>query len=354
MEAGRRVISCPSEETISDLIDLRLDEPTEKIEEKKWWELDGERAAVLSIIIHLLLILAILTAPPSKPKPEVPLDQQPDPLGLIKMLSAPKQEGPIPVQFFPSPGEASKSPGKHPLPSDANRVAHGGDPKTAKLDFPKSVAKPGIQELDAGKRGEQKAAAAQAMKGEGGKEDATGEKKETSEALTQPRQATASSGLKKGLVGIPDSTIAGLTAEQVAKAAKALGEAGDEGAGWARDGGFVDSGPLSFDTQNYDWGSYAAEMIRKIKRNWEVPSLARYGMKGKLTIRFFILKDGRVQGATIIASSGIPPFDNSSLQAILRSNPFRPLPADLGKDREGVTVTFLYNIRPDELSGSGR
>ena len=300
------------------------------------------------MIIHLLIVVALLTAPPGRPRSEIPLDQQPDPLGLIKMLSAPPDQGPIPVRFFPAPGPSAKAPGKNPLPSDANRVAGGGDPKLQKSDRPKAVAQPGIQELAQGKSGEKAQAAPQ--KGEGGKDDSTGEKKETSQALSQPNQSQ-SGGRAKGLVGIPDSKIAGLTADQVARAAKQSGQGGDDGGGWDRDGGFVDSGPLSFDTAGYDWGSYAAEMIRKIKRNWEVPSIAHYGMKGKLTIRFFILKDGRVQGATIIASSGIPPFDNASLQAILRSNPFRALPADLGKDREGVTVTFLYNIRPEELGG---
>jgi TonB family protein len=342
----------PCEEIISDLIDLRLDEPEEKVISPPWWAITAERAAWLSIIIHLVIILVLLTAPPPKPKPEVPLDQQPDPLGIITMLSKPPDPGPIPVQFFPSPGAASKSPGKNPLPSDANRVAHGGDPKLAKMDFPKAVAKPGIQELAQGKSGEREPAPP--MKGDAGKDEATGDKKETSDTLTQPRQAAAQGGKAKGLVGLPDTTIAGLTADQVARAAKTAGQGGDEGGGWDRDGGYVDSGPLSFDTANYDWGNYAAEMIRKIKRNWEVPPLAHDGMKGKLTIRFFILKDGRVQGATIIASSGIPPFDNASLQAILRSNPFRALPADLGKDREGVTVTFLYNIRPEDLGGPRR
>ncbi len=350
MGPGGRAIRCPSEGTINDLIDIRLSEPQEEVVSPPWWAISGERAAFLSVIIHLLIILALLVAPPPKPKPEVPLDQQPDPLGIITMLSKPPDPGPIPVQFFPSPGKESKAPGKNPLPSDANRVAAGGDPKLPKMDFPKSVAKPGIQDLDQGKSGEQQAAAPR--KGEGGEDESTGDKKEMSAALTQPNQT--SGGRAKGLVGIPDSRIAGLTAEKVARAAASTGQGGDEGGGWDREGGFVDSGPLSFDTANYDWGSYAAEMIRKIKRNWEVPSLAHYGMKGKLTIRFFILKDGRVQGATIIAASGVPPFDNASLQAILRSSPFKPLPADLGKDREGVTVTFLYNIRPEELSGPRR
>lgn len=349
MRIGGRDRKCPCEETINELIVIRLTEPEVVEVGPRWWAINKERAAFLSVIIHLLIVLALLVAPPLPKKAEVPLDQQPDPLGIIKMMSTPPDPGPIPVQFFPAPGAASKAPGKNPLPSDANRVAAGGDPKLPKAEKPKAVPLPGIQEMAPGRSGERQAAAPR--KGEGGKDESSGEKKETAEALAQPRQAVAPGGRAKGLVGLPDSTIAGLTAEQVARAAKLSGHGGDDGGGWDREGGFVDSGPLSFDTYDYDWGSYAAEMIRKIKRNWDVPSLALYGMKGKLTIRFFILKDGRVQGATIIASSGTPPFDNASLQAILRSSPFRPLPADLGHDREGVTVTFLYNIRPEEMSG---
>ena len=128
-----------------------------------------------------------------------------------------------------------------------------------------------------------------------------------------------------------------------------MGGAGDEGAGLPNaDGGFVDSGPLSFDSAWYDWGSYAAEMVRRIKLNWDIPSLARLGWKGKLTIRFFILADGRVDDAKIVKGSGIPPFDFAALQAILKSSPFRPLPSDLNSSREGVTVTFFYNLRPEK------
>ena len=97
-------------------------------------------------------------------------------------------------------------------------------------------------------------------------------------------------------------------------------------------------------------------MIRKIKRNWDVPALARYGVKGRLTIRFFILKDGRVEAETdplgLRASrrSTTPPSRPSRARAR-----FGPLPSDLGHDREGVTVTFFYNMRPeDEYAGRGR
>jgi protein TonB len=72
-------------------------------------------------------------------------------------------------------------------------------------------------------------------------------------------------------------------------------------------------------------------------------------LKGRLVVRFFLMKDGRVEGLRLLVSSGIPPFDNASLQAIRNSSPFRPLPPDFPNPREGVTITFLYNIRPEDV-----
>jgi protein TonB len=144
--------------------------------------------------------------------------------------------------------------------------------------------------------------------------------------------------------------LAGLDRAIQEAARSAAGSPGGEGGApqGNPDGGFLDSGPLSFDTKWYDWGAYAAEMIRRIKLHWDVPELARLGWKGSLTVRFYIRADGTVQDAKIIRYSGIPPFDNAALQAILKSSPFRPLPDELHEEREGVTVTFLYNMRIDE------
>lgn len=95
-------------------------------------------------------------------------------------------------------------------------------------------------------------------------------------------------------------------------------------------------------------------MIRKIKRNWEIPKLAHYGLKGRLVVRFYLMRDGRVEGLRLLVSSGIPPYDNASLQAIRNSSPFRALPADFPNPREGVTITFLYNVRPDDEEDGGK
>jgi protein TonB len=111
-----------------------------------------------------------------------------------------------------------------------------------------------------------------------------------------------------------------------------------------REGGQVGSGTLSFDTQWYDWGPYAKAMLAKIRRHWRIPEIAMLGVEGIVRIRFFIERDGTVTGIQILDESGKPPMDFAARDAIADASPFEPLPTDLpGIDREGVTITFLYN-----------
>jgi TonB family protein len=129
----------------------------------------------------------------------------------------------------------------------------------------------------------------------------------------------------------------------------------DEGGVFERpdtDGGQVDTGGLSFDTQWYDWGPYAKAMLAKIRRHWWIPEIARLGVQGVVQIRFFIERDGTVTGLRITDESGRPPMDFAARDAIADSSPFEPLPLDLtGVEREGVTITFFYNARPPGRGG---
>lgn len=116
-----------------------------------------------------------------------------------------------------------------------------------------------------------------------------------------------------------------------------------------RRGGQADLGPLSFDTQWYDWGPYAAEMLRRIRYHWRIPEIAMLGVPGVVRIHFKIERDGRVTGLEIRRESSHPPMDFAARDAILNAAPLPPLPADLtGVDREGVTITFFYNVRPPD------
>jgi TonB family protein len=131
-----------------------------------------------------------------------------------------------------------------------------------------------------------------------------------------------------------------------------LGSAG--GAMPDRRGGQVDLGPLSFDTEWYDWGPYAAEMLRRIRYHWDIPEIAEMGVPGVVRIHFFIERDGRVTGLEIERESGHPPLDFAARDAILNASPLPPLPADLGGTfHEGVTITFYYNTKVPERSEAG-
>lgn len=334
------------------LLALDLEEEAAREPAPSRWGFTKDRAVLLSVLLHALLAFLAVVAPPSRVAPDSD-ELPPDLLGLNKLWAVPPPQPPIPVQFYPAPGPRAPEPGPNPRPSDLDRRAGGGDPRLPKAETPKSVAGPGIRDLDAGARGEAAAARAAAERA-------------AAEAARQARAAGSSGGPAevsedgrgtpgKGLAGLPASPLRQISAAEVARAAAREGRpggGGDEGGGWESEGGFVDSGPLSFDTKGYEWGPYAAEMIRKIKRNWEVPKLAHYGLKGRLVVRFYLLRDGRVEGLRLLVSSGVPPFDNASMQAIRNSNPFRALPPDFPNPREGVTITFLYNIRPEDLEAT--
>ncbi len=317
--------------------------------------INTERAFAISVILHLLLVIALLTV---KLPARTAAQDEMDPLGLLSLMKTAPPDPAIPIQFFPSPGARAKEAPKTGLPSDMDRKAQGGDPKLAVQAMPKAYPQSGIRDLDAGKAGP-KVAAVPAVQPPPGSPAGDVPKKLTDLAqgpvMFHDPPTAGERAAQRRLLGLPAPDLNAITRESAGKAAQS-GGGGDDGGGYDREGGFVDSGPLSFDTVGYDWGAYAAEMVRKIKRNWDVPALARYGMKGRLTIRFFILKDGRVEAERILSGSGVPPFDNAAFQAIARSSAFRPLPDDLGHDREGVTVTFFYNIRPEdvEFAGKGR
>lgn len=298
-----------------------------------------ERAVLFSLAAHLLFFALVLLAPQRR--------EAPDPSkGLLAAFVPPRQEGeppPIPVEFHEAPGPSRENSRPSPL-SDSDRRAGGGDRSRARAETPFVPERPGIAGLEPQERRSQAGAARTGpMAGdEAGKsgEGRTEQEREETRPFVFPEEPRRR--------GREEGRLAGLD-RAIREAAEDVGAAGGEGAGFPNpEGGFVDSGPLSFDTTWYDWGPYAAEMVRRIKLHWEIPSLARLGWKGKLTIRYYILADGRVEGATIVSRSGVPPFDFAALQAILKASPFRPLPKDLGSEREGVTVTFFYNIRPGD------
>lgn len=109
--------------------------------------------------------------------------------------------------------------------------------------------------------------------------------------------------------------------------------------------GYAEQGPLSFETQWYDWGEYAQSMVSRIRVNWyaNMPQIIRTGLQGVVTIRFTIQRDGTITDIEILSSSGVPPYDFAARKAIELSSPLNPLPKDFPNPDERVTVMFYYN-----------
>ena len=298
-----------------------------------------ERAILFSIVLHVVGLVVFLSLPERTP---------PDPSKGLLAAFVPPQDLPIPVSFKDAQGRERPNPKKSDL-SDKDRVAGGGDPSKPKADTPFVPEQRGKQGLDPG------APLVSPPRGSRGL-DAQDKSATASARETAPREPGGDQPFVVPPAGQQrdgSEKLAGLDTA-IRHAARDVGQFnGQQGAPESNlDGGFKDTGPLSFDSSWYDWGPYAAEMVRRIKLHWEIPELARLGWKGRVTIRFYIRGDGRVENATIISPSGVPPFDHAALLAIQTSSPFRPLPRDLGSDREGVTVTFFYNLRPEDTKAS--
>ena len=162
----------------------------------------------------------------------------------------------------------------------------------------------------------------------------------------------------KGAGAVLITPTAGGGAQQRSPGLKGLGAYGTLGsAGGAvpeRKGGQVDVGPLAFDTEWYDWGPYAAELLRRIRYHWDIPEIAQMGVPGVVRIHFFIERDGRVTEVEIQRESGRPPMDFAARDAIQNASPLPPLPDDLGGVfHEGVTITFYYNTPVPERTDRG-
>lgn len=109
--------------------------------------------------------------------------------------------------------------------------------------------------------------------------------------------------------------------------------------------GFAQDGPLSFESDWFNWGDYAEGMVSRIRVNWysNMPHLIQTGLKGVVTIRFTIHRDGTITDVTILQSSGIPPYDFAAKKGIELSSPLSPLPKDFPNETERVTAMFYYN-----------
>ena len=167
-------------------------------------------------------------------------------------------------------------------------------------------------------------------------------------ALEQPAAEAPSLGdPEPARASAADSMVAWRQAIKEVRAVPAAAGGGslDAGALGGGDRGTAEQGPLSFETQWFDWGPYAQSMVSRIRVHWyaNMPHLIRTGIAGVVTIRFTSHRDGRITDVSVLESSGHPPYDFAARKAIELSSPLNPLPDNFPNPTERVTAKFFYN-----------
>ena len=152
---------------------------------------------------------------------------------------------------------------------------------------------------------------------------------------------------------------AGSAIEQDARAAAANrggygGDSGDLGLSQGRQPAQA-IGPLDVlsDTMGVDFGPYLSRVLHDVRENWYnlIPEIARAPLmkRGKVSIEFAILKDGRVAGMKLAAGSGDVALDRAAWGGVTASNPFPPLPSEFGGQYLALRFHFYYNPERAEL-----
>jgi TonB family protein len=163
----------------------------------------------------------------------------------------------------------------------------------------------------------------------------------------------------KNLFANGASSYAGAQISQAERAAAAnrggfSGDNGDYGVGLGRQP-TATMGPMDIlsDTMGVDFGPYLQRVLHDVRINWYnlIPESAKAPImkKGKVSIEFAIMKDGRVQGMRLIGSSGDVALDRGAWGGITASDPFPPLPSEYGGQYLALRFHFFYNPDKSDL-----
>jgi TonB family protein len=107
-------------------------------------------------------------------------------------------------------------------------------------------------------------------------------------------------------------------------------------------------GLIQFDSKGVDFGPWLRRFVAQVKRNWFVPQAAMI-MKGHVVITFNIHRNGAITDIQVLKPSSVESFNLAAVNALMSANPTQPLPAEYPSDTAFFTVTFLYNEDPDDF-----
>lgn len=105
-----------------------------------------------------------------------------------------------------------------------------------------------------------------------------------------------------------------------------------------------DDEAVSLDTTETKYASYFARIKHQIERVWVYPlEAAQRGIKGELTLKFKISKDGNLLGVSLVDASGHQILDDAALTAVKEAAPYYPFPVTIKKENLSIVATFVYS-----------
>jgi hypothetical protein len=106
-------------------------------------------------------------------------------------------------------------------------------------------------------------------------------------------------------------------------------------------------GSISLSTYEWDYASYILHMKKKLKSNIFPPAIFTYmgGISGETTLFFRVWPDGSMSDLTVIEFNGHKTLMETSVTAVEKSSPFRPLPENFPEEYLELRWTFYYYTR---------
>jgi TonB family protein len=307
-------------------------------------------ALLLSVMVHLFAIIAVSTMPQWMPGGYK--------VALINPSDMFKNQD---QTFLALPPDLQKPTAK-PRPdaplSDKNRIAESRHPELNRKDLQKIIeqSRPGPP----GPPAQQQQMASASPPAAPAPPQGNGGQQQSPQFPQQPQQqarleAPTDAGQGRGNNPFASSMSAGSAIQQAARATanghgSGGGAGGDFGVG-PRSNANVQGGlEVLSDTQGVDFGPYLERVVFIVKRNWYnvIPEAAMPPIlkKGRVSIEFAILKDGRIAGMRLAGQSGDVSLDRAAWSGITASNPFPPLPTQFNGQYLALRFHFFYN--PDE------
>jgi TonB family protein len=310
-----------------DFEDLRPDTP--RVE----GALSVREGVLISIIVHLLLFIAVLTLPDLLPESVRPVPVTPS--------SASSQ---IPRFVFVQPRADLSKPQPKPNVdlSDQDRVKSSIEkPPNPQNALP--FARGNSRELEETEMAPPSRGTAPETSVARGTPEATAEGQmaaNESPAMRLPDAPTGAPGMRRlgegGARGLLGSAL-----KNIERYSQQHSFDNDSGSGNGE-------GLIQFDSKGADFGPWLRRFVAQVKRNWFVPQAAMI-MRGHVVITFNIHRNGAITDIEVKKPSSVESFNIAAVNALMASNPTQPLPADYPSESAFFTVTFLYNEDPADF-----